>query len=75
MTQPMKIEYSLGADRYGRRTRLVADRESNGAVVWTICSDPVNQRDEGEIIRSLTTDQLAEAGKIAERFVKGGGRL
>lgn len=65
MTLPTKAEYLLAhKDRYGRFSRLVGERDG-GVVHWSIRSDAISQRDEGEIIRSLTTDQLVEIGEIA----------
>lgn len=62
--KPSKIEYEIGKDRYGRRTRLVGEVDG-GQQYWAIISDPVAQRDEGEHIRSLTIDQLKAIGQIA----------
>jgi len=66
-TQPTRFEYDLGSDRYQRRTKLIGERQNgNGnGIVWQIVSEPVNQRDDGEHVRSLTTSQLIAAGKIA----------
>lgn len=65
MSEPRRAEYDLGTDRYKRRSRLVLERDA-GNMVWSIVSDPVDQRDDGERIASLTSEQLIEAGHIAE---------
>lgn len=64
MTKPTRFEYALPPDAYARRSKLIGEREG-GVLKWTIKSDAVSQRDEGEIIRSLTTAQLIEIGRIA----------
>jgi hypothetical protein len=56
--EPDRMEYPLGPDKYGRTTKAIGERETNGCWTWTIKSEPCSQRDEGEIIRSLTTPQL-----------------
>lgn len=60
--KPSRVEYELGQDRYGRRTRLIIHREP-GLDHFEIKSDPVSQRDEGECIRSLTIEQLRAIGE------------
>ena len=62
--KPSRVEYEVGKDRYGRRTRLVGEVDG-GQQYWSIISDPVAQRDEGENIRSLTIEQLKLIGQIA----------
>lgn len=70
---PNRVEYALAAaDQYKRRTLLIGERQNNNTMIWTIKSNPVEQRDEGEIIRSLTTEQLAEIGEIVGQY-KGRG--
>lgn len=64
MASEIKRQWHLGNDRYGRRVTLTRDAPHD----WTIEIEPANQRDDGEIIRSLSRDLLIEAGKIAEGF-------
>ncbi|GEM_PF-2466634 len=64
MMQPTKVEYDIGKDRYGRRTRLISEKDG-GQVHWSIISDPVSQRDEGEHIRSLTSEQLRAIASVS----------
>lgn len=64
MTHATRIEYEAGHDVYGRRTRLVGVWNGS-AYLWSIVSDPVSQRDEGEAIHSLTSAQLVELGRLA----------
>lgn len=71
MTNPVRIEFGVGVDVYGRTTRLIGEHQG-GVYIWSIVSDPVSQRDEGERIRSLTTGQLVELGRIAATFGKAG---
>lgn len=67
---PKRMEYDIGRDRYGRPTTLIAEW-NGGQLYWRIRSEPVNQRDEGEDIRSLTSDQLIAAGNIAGAMAHG----
>jgi hypothetical protein len=70
--QPSRTEYEIGPDKYQRRTLLVGENQG-GVVVWSIVSEPVNQRDDGELIRSLTTPQLVAIGEIAEQLSRKRG--
>lgn len=72
MSKPVKVEFRLGPDKYGRRTHLKGVLQTNGQYCWSIISEPVSQRDEGEAIRSLTTDQLVELGRVAGEFGRAG---
>jgi hypothetical protein len=64
MSRPIKVEYYLGTDVYGRRSNLKGVLQTGGGYCWSIASDPVSQRDEGERIASLTTAQLAEIAAV-----------
>lgn len=57
MTEPVRVEYDIGRDRYGRPSRLIGER-TGGQLYWSIVSDAINQRDEGERIAGLTSEQL-----------------
>ena len=72
MTRPTRIEFGVGRDVYGRQTKLVGASAANGRYLWAIITEPANQRDEGESIGSLTSDQLQELGRIAADFLKAG---
>ena len=72
MIRPAKVEFYLGPDHYSRRTNLKGVLQTNGQYSWQIVSEPVSQRDEGEAIRSLTTAQLEELGRVAGEFAKAG---
>lgn len=73
MSLPRTVIYDLPQDRYGRRTSLTGTHEG-GQVFWEVRSHPVNQRDEGEVIRGLTTEQLIEIGDAIGHFKSIGGR-
>ena len=64
MTAPEQIAWKLSVDHYGRYTRVVMQRMTNGQQEWLIVSDPSNQRDEGERICALTTRQMQEIAEI-----------
>lgn len=64
--KPKVIEYDIGKDAYGRPVTLKFSRTYDGKEVWSITSDPVNQRDEGERMSGLTADNLrALAGAVS----------
>jgi hypothetical protein len=50
----------LSADAYGRRVIMRRHRTAEGKTVWDIESEPVSQRDEGERMRSLTDQNIAD---------------
>jgi hypothetical protein len=60
----MQRKWEIGHDRFGRRVILTW----NAPCDWTIEIQPLNQRDDGEIIRSLSAELLIEAGRIAAEF-------
>lgn len=65
--KPTKVEYDCGTDIYGRRVRLVYDRDYAGRRAFTIQVDPYSQRDDGHrILHCLTRDNLIEMAKAAE---------
>ena len=66
---PSGIEFEIGQDRYKRRTRLIGKTEG-ADFVWSIKSDQLAQRDEGEEIRSLTTAQLKMIGEAIQGISK-----
>lgn len=65
MASEIKRKWHLGSDRYGRTVTLTVEPTRHD---WTIEIEPINQRDDGEIIRSLSRDLLIEAGKVAEAY-------
>lgn len=60
-TVPISIKWELGRDRYNRRVTLTREGDD-----WQIQIESSSQRDEGEIIRSLSRDLLIAAGEIAK---------
>lgn len=59
MAQISKVEWSLGKDVYGRPVRLIMERDG-GQSKYSIISQPISQRDDGEHIRSLTRANIEE---------------
>lgn len=58
----------IGSDAYGRRVTMTRAKTYDGKIVWTIVSDPVNQRDDGERMTGLSDEnvrQMAQALAIA----------
>lgn len=56
--KPKQIEYGIGHDTYGRRVTLKYERTYDGKDVWSIVSDQLSQRDDGERISGLTVENL-----------------
>lgn len=59
--RPASVSWTLGSDRFGRRVTLTREGDD-----FTIRIEPSSQRDDGEIIRSLSAPLLIEAGEIAK---------
>ncbi len=68
MIRPAKIEFFLGGDEYGRRTSLKGVLRTTGDYIWRIESEALSQQDQGDTLRSLTTDQLTEIGLVAAQI-------
>ncbi len=58
--QPVSIKWELGHDRYGHRVTMTREGYD-----FRIEIEPCSQRDDGEIIRSLSKNLLIAAGDIA----------
>jgi hypothetical protein len=66
MTEPIKTEWDLGADAYGRRVRLIRERKA-GNVLYRIDREEMNQRDERAWIADLPRSVLeAIAGIVGD---------
>lgn len=66
MPELIEQKVAIGRDRYGRPVTMIRQKDG-GQWYWTIKSDPVNQRDDGELMRSLTDEnirQMTEALKV-----------
>jgi len=61
-SRPISTKWELGRDRYGRRVTMT--REGHD---FKIEIEPINQRDEGERIWSLSMDLILAAGEIAKK--------
>jgi hypothetical protein len=58
MLKPKAASFPIGTDAYGRTVTLHYQRSYDGKDVWSIKSDPVNQRDDGEGMNGLTIENL-----------------
>ncbi len=65
--KPKAIEYDIGQDAHGRPVTLTFRRSYDGKELWSIRSEPVNQRDEGERIDSLTAENLRALSAAVSR--------
>lgn len=65
MPDPSMREWDVGADVYGRTVRLRHQRTYDGKSAWSLISEPVSQRDEGERMHSLSLDNLRQIAAIA----------
>ncbi len=62
--KPLSRIWTVGRDADGRLTVLRHSCEPNGKETWEIISAPVNQRDEGERIHSLSIENLQAIAEI-----------
>ena len=59
----------IGRDAYGRRVHMTRRKNYDGKILWSIKSDSVSQRDEGEKMDGLTDEnvrQMIEALKVVK---------
>ena len=65
MPQISEVKIIIGKDAFGRE--LTATRYLyNGKPMWWLRSAPVNQRDDGEGMRSLTDENLRDLVKALD---------
>jgi hypothetical protein len=59
---PKLIEQTvhIGSDAYGRRVTMKRRINYDGKVLWSITSDPVSQRDDGEKMDGLTDENVRQ---------------
>ena len=62
--KPRLSEWEIGKDAYGRPVMLRRDCRHGSREEWSIVSEPVSQRDEGERCRSLTLANLQAIADI-----------
>jgi hypothetical protein len=56
----------IGRDAYGRRVTMTRSKTYDGKIVWTIVSDAVSQRDEGEGMTGLSDDNIRQMTQALE---------
>jgi hypothetical protein len=54
----VETKISVGKDAYGRPVTATRTKSYDGKIVWTIRSEPMNQRDDGERMTGLTDENL-----------------
>lgn len=54
----VETKISVGQDAYGRPVTATRSKAHDGKIVWTIRSEPVSQRDDGERMAGLTDENL-----------------
>jgi hypothetical protein len=64
MAEPKTIEWSIGKDIHDRPVTLRQERHYGGRITFSIISAPINQRDEGEKIHSLSRENLNHIAQI-----------
>ena len=62
---PVKIEWFIPKDKYGRPAVLTRERRDGGDE-WSIQCHAINQRDDGWVIHGLTTEQLKVIAEIVK---------
>jgi hypothetical protein len=60
--------YKIGHDRFGREARLIAD-DNGGQIEWTLHVEPLDQRDEMQAVRSLSTAQLEQISDVLHQHL------
>ncbi|MDJ1465669.1 hypothetical protein [Nitratireductor sp. GZWM139] len=58
MPQLVEQKVDIGRDAYGRRVTATRKRTYDGKTVWDICSEPMDQRDEGERMSGLSDENV-----------------
>ncbi len=56
--KPKSITYDIGKDAYGRPVTLPFRQNYDAKELWSIRSEPYNQRDDGERMDGLTAENL-----------------
>jgi hypothetical protein len=61
----------IGCDAYGRRVTMTRAKTYDGKIVWTIVSDPMNQRDDGERMTGLSDENVRQMTLALAAIRKG----
>jgi hypothetical protein len=70
MPELIEQKVHIGADAYGRRVRMTRRKNYDGKTLWSIQSEPVNQRDDGERMDGLSDEnvrQMVQALDVVRR--------
>lgn len=60
MPDLIEQKIDVGRDAYGRRVIMTRAKTYDGKIVWTIVSEPVSQRDDGESMTGLSDDNIRQ---------------
>ena len=66
MAEEIERAYEIGHDAFGRRVTLTRRRHYTGKPLWKIVSHPSSQRDDGEVIDSLSIENLREIANVTK---------
>lgn len=69
MPEVTDVTLELGVDRYSRRVQACRTKDG-GQWFWTLRTLPSSQRDDGEIMRSLTDENVRELARCLEVLAK-----
>ena len=62
--KPKTATYDIGKDAYGRSVTLTFSKNYDEKEMWTIRTDPINQRDESQTITGLSMQNLCYISEV-----------
>lgn len=60
VTELVEQKVLIGRDAYGRTVTMTRRKNYDGKILWSIKTDPANQRDDGERFDGLTDDNIKD---------------
>ena len=60
MPELVEQKINIGNDAYGRPVTMTRRKNYDGKILWSIKSEPINQRDEGERMDGLTDQNVRD---------------
>lgn len=60
MPELVEQKINIGNDAYGRSVTMTRRKNYDGKILWSIKSEPINQRDDGERMDGLTDQNVRD---------------
>jgi len=60
MPELVEQKINIGKDAYGRPVTMTRRKNYDGKILWSIKSEPINQRDDGERMDGLTDQNVRD---------------